>query len=149
MSLRGVDKVPYGSASCRDVLIMGLFLSPLHELVCVYPEVAEVLAKQRERQGTRCRFCAPCCACSSKVTSHSGVGLRLDLRTCSNDSGLVLFLFLCKPHCSVSSRTTVQESISLLAKGDEMAEESAEMPVMPHVCCLLLEGCLKFPMLSP
>lgn len=30
-----------------------------------------------------------------------------------------------------------------------MAEESAEMPVMPYVCCLLLEGCLKFPMLSP
>lgn len=48
MSLRGVEKVPYGSASCREVLIWGLFLSPLHKLVCVYPEVVGVLAKQRE-----------------------------------------------------------------------------------------------------
>lgn len=51
------------------------------------------------------------------------------MRTCSNDSGLILFSFV-NSHCSVSIRISVQES-SFLTKGGEMAEEGAEMPVIP------------------
>lgn len=81
-----------------------------------------------------CRLCPPCCKCSSKETSQSGMGLRLDLRTCSNHSGLILFLFFCKLSLlSFNQNFCSREHISFLAKGDEMAEEDAEMPVVPHV----------------
>lgn len=59
MSLHGVDKAPHGSASCSEVLILGLFLSPLYKLVCVYPGVAGLLAKQREHQGAYAGFVLP------------------------------------------------------------------------------------------
>lgn len=57
------------------------------------------------------------------------------MRTCSNDSGLIMFLFLCKLSVAQFQTISVQKSISFLAKGDEMAEEGAEMPVVPRMCC--------------
>lgn len=71
-----------------EVLILGLLLSPLHSLVCVYPGLAGVLAKQREHQGTYAGSVLPAVHVQPGWLPISWVGLRLDMSMYSSGGPL-------------------------------------------------------------